>query len=51
MSMLKNSSIQKIVLIDGVRLTNLMIEYNLGVSVIETYEIKRIDYDFFNEDI
>lgn len=41
----------KIVLIDGVRLTNLMIEYNLGVSVIETYEIKRIDYDFFNEDI
>jgi len=41
----------KIVLIDGVRLTNLMIEYNLGVSVIESYEIKRIDYDFFNEDI
>lgn len=41
----------KIVLIDGDRLTNLMIEYNLGVSVIESYEIKRIDYDFFNEDI
>lgn len=41
----------KIVLIDGDELTKLMIEYNLGVSVVTTYEVKRIDYDFFNEDM
>ncbi len=29
----------------------LMIEYNLGVSVMSTYEVKRIDLDFFNEDM
>ncbi len=32
-------------------LTRLMIEYNLGVSVEMTYEVKRIDYDFFNEEV
>lgn len=41
----------KIVLVDGKMLTNLMIEYNLGVSVSKTYEVKRIDTDFFNEDV
>ncbi|MDO4156351.1 MAG: restriction endonuclease, partial [Oscillospiraceae bacterium] len=41
---------QKIVLVDGEALTALMIEYNLGVSIETTYEIKRMDYDFFNED-
>lgn len=41
---------QKIVLVDGNTLTNLMIEYNLGVSIEITYEVKRMDYDFFNED-
>lgn len=41
----------KIVLVDGQMLTNLMIEYNLGVSINKTYEVKRIDTDFFNEDI
>lgn len=40
----------KIVLVDGEQLANLMIEYNLGVSTVETYEVKRIDYDFFTED-
>lgn len=42
---------QKIVLVDGKMLTRLMIEYNLGVSVEMTYEVKRIDYDFFNEEV
>lgn len=37
----------KIVLIDGKRLTELMIEHNVGVSVQSTYEIKRIDTDYF----
>lgn len=41
----------KIVLVDGRMLTNLMIEYNLGVSTSQTYEVKRIDTDFFNEDV
>ena len=39
--------IAKVVLIDGRELSKLMIEYNIGVSVESTYEIKRIDSDFF----
>ena len=40
----------KIVLIDGVELTKLMIEFGVGVSVKTTYKIKRIDTDYFNPD-
>jgi len=40
----------KIVLIDGARLADLMIEHDLGVSVAATYQLKRIDSDFFAED-
>ena len=40
---------KKIVLIDGKKLTNLMIEYNVGVYVKKSYEIKAIDKDFFEE--
>lgn len=39
----------KIVLIDGVQLAQLMIDYNLGVSVQRSYEIKRLDNDYFEE--
>lgn len=39
----------KIVLIDGEQLTQLMIDYNLGVTVQQTYELKRIDNDYFGE--
>jgi restriction system protein len=39
----------KIVLIDGLTLADLMIEYNVGVSVKTSYEIKRIDSDYFEE--
>lgn len=39
----------KIVLIDGVQLTQLMIDYNLGVALQRTYEIKRLDNDYFEE--
>jgi len=39
----------KIVLIDGDQLTQLMIDFNLGVSVQESYEIKRMDNDYFDE--
>lgn len=41
---------QRIVLIDGERLAELMIEHGLGVSTVATYEIKRIDSDFFADD-
>lgn len=40
----------KIVLIDGQKLTDLMIQHNLGVSVVSTYEIKRIDSDSFSDE-
>ncbi len=40
----------KIVLIDGEKLSELMIDYNLGVSVQNTYEIKKIDSDYFEEE-
>ena len=38
-----------VVLIDGERLAELMIEFNLGATLEQTYEIKRIDSDFFEE--
>ena len=40
---------QKIVLIDGQELAKFMIEYNVGVSTKKTYEIKRIDTDYFED--
>lgn len=40
----------KVVLIDGERLAQLMVEYNLGVSVAAVYEVKRIDNDFFADE-
>lgn len=40
----------KIVLIDGTRLAELMIEYELGVSTQYTYHVKQIDSDYFLED-
>jgi restriction system protein len=44
------SSQYKVVLIDGERLADLMIEHDLGVSVAAIYQLKRIDSDFFSED-
>ena len=40
----------KIVLIDGDELTENMIKHNVGVSIEKTYEIKRVDSDYFAED-
>jgi restriction system protein len=40
----------KIVLIDGERLAVLMIDHNVGVSPIASYEIKKIDTDYFIEE-
>lgn len=41
---------KKVVLIDGVMLTELMMDYNVGVQVADTYQVKRMDHDFFNEE-
>ncbi|RHW35932.1 restriction endonuclease [Lysinibacillus yapensis] len=44
------SSIDKrVILIDGQELTDLMFKYNVGVSNVEVYTIKKIDLDFFEE--
>ncbi len=37
----------KIILIDGNKLTDLMYQYGVGVQIKNTYEIKEIDEDFF----
>ncbi|MDE0484660.1 MAG: restriction endonuclease [Candidatus Poribacteria bacterium] len=42
-------STKKIVLINGKRLAELMIEHNVGVSTKDVYEIKRVDSDYFAE--
>ena len=39
---------QKIILIDGETLTNLMIDNNIGVTPVKTYTISRIDSDYFS---
>lgn len=40
---------QKVILIDGARLADLMIEHNIGVSTTRTISLKRIDTDYFEE--
>ena len=39
----------KIILIDGERLANLMIEHGIGLSTVNTYHVKTIDSDYFDE--
>jgi restriction system protein len=41
----------RIVLIEGVQLTDYMIDYGVGVSVTDVFELKKIDSDFFEEEI
>lgn len=41
---------KKIVLIDGEQLTQLMIDYNVGVSEEQTYTVKKVDLDYFGEE-
>lgn len=38
----------KVVLIDGKRLADLMIDYDVGVTSTLTYQLKRIDSDYFS---
>jgi restriction system protein len=41
---------QRVILIDGQRLADLMIEHNVGVRTNRTVEFKRLDEDFFSEE-
>lgn len=41
----------RIVLIDGAELAELMIDFDVGVAVAATYQIKRLDTDFFSEEL
>lgn len=41
---------QHIILVNGKKLTELMIKSGIGVSTIKTYEIKRVDSDFFEDE-
>jgi len=40
----------KVVLIDGRRLAELMIDFGVGVATVRTYHVKRIDSDYFDEE-
>jgi restriction system protein len=44
-----NSIDHKIILIDGEKIASLMIEYNVGVTSKEIFEIKDLDSDYFEE--
>lgn len=40
----------KIILIDGEALTNLMIDYGVGVTDMASYVVKRVDSDYFGQE-
>ncbi len=40
----------KVILIDGRRLAQLMIDFDIGVSLVTTYKTKRLDTDYFSEE-
>lgn len=40
----------RVVLIDGPTLATLMIDHNVGVAPVRSFDLKRIDSDFFNEE-
>ena len=40
----------KITLVNGETLSQLMIDYNVGVNMVASYELKRIDSDYFIEE-
>jgi restriction system protein len=40
----------KVILIDGKRLVDLMIDYGLGTNTTARYEIRKIDSDYFSEE-
>lgn len=41
--------VARVILLDGLALSGLMVRYNIGVQDQQTYVIKRVDEDFFDE--
>jgi restriction system protein len=41
----------KIILIDGAQLAELMFDYGVGVATVNSYVVKRIDSDFFEDEV
>jgi restriction system protein len=41
---------QKVILIDGDKLAELMINHNIGVTLSHAYEVKHVDSDYFDQD-
>ena len=41
---------RRVVLVDGQKFAELMIRHNVGVSVQKSYQIKRIDPDYFRRE-
>tara|TARA_R100000030_G_scaffold10241_1_gene6978 strand:- start:3751 stop:4659 length:909 start_codon:yes stop_codon:yes gene_type:complete len=39
----------RVILIDGKRLAKLMVDHNVGVTTINSFEVKRVDSDYFDE--
>ncbi len=37
-------------LVDGTTLSQLMLDYNVGVNLVASYEVKRLDSDYFVEE-
>ncbi|RZJ99686.1 MAG: restriction endonuclease [Flavobacterium sp.] len=44
-----NDAHHKIILLDGIKLVDLMHKHNVGVQINSTYDIKGLDEDFFEE--
>lgn len=40
----------KIILIDGATLAELMVDHGVGVNTVTSYEVKRVDTDYFSEE-
>jgi restriction system protein len=40
---------KRIVLVDGAELARLMIQHGVGVRIRTTYELKKVDEDYFTE--
>lgn len=40
----------RVVLLDGEQIADLMIEHGIGVTTVSTYELKRVDSDYFDGD-
>lgn len=47
---IKSAKKSNVILIDGDKLTKLMIKYNVGCFTDNSYEVKKLDLDFFEND-